>query len=132
MLISTPCETQPGNATVVVRVNGSTATVTVPVTQYQPGIFDTTFNGQRYAVLVRQNGSYVTLDNPAHLGEHTRRPRWLAGDPLRALAEREGLVDGGETLLRCLLAGERPDVVGAVVGHPSHEGEPWPARVSLR
>jgi uncharacterized protein (TIGR03437 family) len=64
-----PCETQPGNATVVVRVSGSTATVTVPVTQYQPGIFDTTFNGQRYAVLVHQNGSYVTLDNPAHLGE---------------------------------------------------------------
>jgi uncharacterized protein (TIGR03437 family) len=65
----TPCETQPGNATVVVRVNGSTATVTVPVMQYQPGIFETTFNGQRYAVLVHQNGSYVTLDSPARLGE---------------------------------------------------------------
>lgn len=65
----TPCETQPGNATVVVRVNGATATVTVPVTQYQPGIFETLFNGQRYAVLVHQDGSYVTLTNPARRGE---------------------------------------------------------------
>ncbi len=65
----TPCETQPGNATVVVRVNGATATVTVPVTQYQPGIFETLFNGQRYAVLVHQDGSYVTLSNPARRGE---------------------------------------------------------------
>ncbi len=65
----TPCETQPGNATVVVRVNGATATVTVPVTQYQPGIFETLLNGQRYAVLVHQDGSYVTLSNPARRGE---------------------------------------------------------------
>jgi uncharacterized protein (TIGR03437 family) len=65
----TPCETQPGNATVVVRVNGASATVTVPVAQYQPGIFETLFNGQRYAVLVHQDGSYVTLSNPARRGE---------------------------------------------------------------
>lgn len=66
----TPCEVSPGAATVTVRVGGGSTTVSgVAVNRYQPGIFDTTFNNRRYAVLVRPDGSYVTPENPARRGE---------------------------------------------------------------
>ena len=73
----TPCETQPGLATVVMRVNGGTTTISgVTVSALQPGIFETTFpatgTSKKYAVLIRPDGSYVTPDNPAHRGEQIK------------------------------------------------------------
>jgi uncharacterized protein (TIGR03437 family) len=67
----TPCEVTPGPATVVITVNSGNTTVSaVPVLKYQPGIFQTTFNGRVYAVLLHAtDGSYVTPDNPATRGE---------------------------------------------------------------
>lgn len=66
----TPCETQAGPASVTVRVNGATTTVQgVTVAAVQPGVFESVYNGRKYAVLVRANGSYVTPDNPAKRGE---------------------------------------------------------------
>lgn len=71
LAFQTPCDVTPGPATVILTVNGSATTVaSVPVTKYQPGIFQTTINGKKYAVLVHvADGSYVTPDNPAHRGE---------------------------------------------------------------
>ncbi len=69
----TPCEVTAGPATVVITVNGGNTTVSnVPVTKYQPGIFQTTINGRPYAVLVHSDGSYVTPDNPARRGEQLK------------------------------------------------------------
>jgi uncharacterized protein (TIGR03437 family) len=66
----TPCDVSPGLAEAVIRVNGGDTTVSsVPVSKYQPGIFDTTVEGRRYAVLLHEDGSYVTPENPAQRGE---------------------------------------------------------------
>lgn len=73
--IQTPCEVQPGFTTVVVNVNGqSPATVsTVPVYQYQPGIFEyDETDGRRYAVAVKADGSFVSPSNPAERGSTIR------------------------------------------------------------
>ena len=66
----TPCEVTAGAATVTVRVGGGNTVVqNVPVSKYQPGIFETVINGQKWAVLLHSDGSYVTPDNPAQRGE---------------------------------------------------------------
>ncbi|MBS1833869.1 MAG: hypothetical protein JST65_14215 [Acidobacteria bacterium] len=73
--IQTPCEVQPGFATVVVNVNGqSPATInSVPVYQYQPGIFEyDESDGRRYAVAVKADGSFVSPSNPADRGTTIR------------------------------------------------------------
>ncbi|BDC48820.1 hypothetical protein F183_A11360 [Bryobacterales bacterium F-183] len=73
--IQTPCEVQPGFTTVVVNVNGqSPATVnTVPVYQYQPGVFEyDETDGRRYAVAVKADGSFVSPSNPAERGSTIR------------------------------------------------------------
>jgi uncharacterized protein (TIGR03437 family) len=67
-----PCELTPGNATVVVNVNGASTTVSgVPVFAVQPGIF--TFagpNNKLYGAVIRKvDGSYVLPSNPARQGE---------------------------------------------------------------
>jgi len=67
-----PCELTPGNATVIVNVNGATTTVSgVPVFAVQPGIF--TFagpNNKAYGAVIRKvDGSYVLPSNPARQGE---------------------------------------------------------------
>lgn len=69
----TPCETQPGTTTVTMRVSGGSTTVNgVSVAMYQPGLFETTYNGRKYAVLLRPDGSYVSPTNPAHRGEQIK------------------------------------------------------------
>lgn len=68
----TPCEVQPGAATVGVSVSGGSSTVTgVPVLQAQPGIFTYAGpNGIPYGAVIRAaDGSYVTPSNPARRGE---------------------------------------------------------------
>jgi uncharacterized protein (TIGR03437 family) len=68
----TPCETTPGNATVVVTVNGGfTQVVNVPVFAAQPGIFTAAdpINGKSYAqVIDAVTHNYVTSANPARRG----------------------------------------------------------------
>jgi uncharacterized protein (TIGR03437 family) len=65
-----PCGTPAGNVPVTVSVGGSTASITLPVLPASPGIFsalDT--DGVMRAVLERQDGSFVSLANPARRGE---------------------------------------------------------------
>jgi uncharacterized protein (TIGR03437 family) len=72
--VQVPCEVSPG-ASVPVTVNaaGGTATVNVPVQIASPGIFETPMSdGVRRAVAVRPDGSFVSLENPARLGEIIR------------------------------------------------------------
>jgi uncharacterized protein (TIGR03437 family) len=69
-----PCELIPFSYNVTVTVNGGSATVPfVPVRPAAPGIFEIPMSdGIRRAVLVRPDGSFVSLQNPARRGENIR------------------------------------------------------------
>jgi uncharacterized protein (TIGR03437 family) len=70
VVVQVPFETQPGTASVVINAaGGGTGTVAVQVQPYAPGIFETTVGGQKIAVALRPDGSYVSPTNPAHPGE---------------------------------------------------------------
>jgi uncharacterized protein (TIGR03437 family) len=59
-----------GTTSVTVRVQGGTTTVqNVPLGPIQAGIFQTDMGGQLWAVLIRQDGSFVTPSSPARRGE---------------------------------------------------------------
>jgi uncharacterized protein (TIGR03437 family) len=68
--VQVPFETQPGTASVLINsAGGGSGTVTVQVVPYAPGIFETTFGGEKFAVALRPDGSYISPSNPAHPGE---------------------------------------------------------------
>jgi uncharacterized protein (TIGR03437 family) len=72
--VQVPCEVAPASSVpVMVTVNGASATVNVPVLVASPGIFQTTMSdGVSRAVIVRPDGSFVSLANPARRGEIVR------------------------------------------------------------
>jgi uncharacterized protein (TIGR03437 family) len=72
--VQVPCETAPSaSVPVTVTVNGVVATVNVPVLAASPGIFQTVMSdGVSRAVIVRPDGSFVSLSNPARRGEIVR------------------------------------------------------------
>ena len=80
MTVQVPCEVTPGSVPVTVNVvNGGSTTVNVDVLPISPGLFQTMMSdGKLRAVLVRPDGSYVSLENPARRGEVIRMyATWL-------------------------------------------------------
>ena len=71
VLFQVPCSVTPANGVpVTVAINGSSSNVNLNVTAAAPGIFRTQAAGnQAIAVMVRPDGSYVSLTNPARRGE---------------------------------------------------------------
>jgi uncharacterized protein (TIGR03437 family) len=69
-----PCETAPANSVpITINVAGGSATVTFPVVPASPGIFETVMSdGARRAVVIRPDGTFVSLQNPARRGEVVR------------------------------------------------------------
>ncbi len=69
-----PCETAPASSVpITINVSGGTASVNVPVQAATPGIFETVMSdGTRRAVVIRPDGSFVSLQNPARRGEVVR------------------------------------------------------------
>jgi uncharacterized protein (TIGR03437 family) len=70
--VQVPCEVVPASSVPVTVTVGSAppATVNVPVLAASPGIFQTTMSdGVLRAVIVRPDGSFVSLANPARRGE---------------------------------------------------------------
>ena len=69
-----PCETAVGNAVpIAINVSGGAASITFPVVAASPGIFETVMSdGVRRAVVIRPDGSFVSLQNPARTGETVR------------------------------------------------------------
>jgi uncharacterized protein (TIGR03437 family) len=67
-----PCDVTPGSSVpVVVNVGAGSATVNIPILAASPGIFQTQMSdGVTRAVLVRPDGSFVSLQNPARRGEN--------------------------------------------------------------
>ena len=73
--VQVPCEVIPSSSVSVAVTVGAapTATVSVPVLAASPGIFQTTMSdGVLRAVIVRPDGSFVSLANPARRGETVR------------------------------------------------------------
>jgi uncharacterized protein (TIGR03437 family) len=72
-----------GGTQVSVTINangGSTKVAGVPVKTYQPGIFESLGpQGQRWAVLTKDDGSYVTTDNPVLRGVDLHLHMYCAG-----------------------------------------------------
>lgn len=69
-----PCETAvASSAPISINVGGGVATVTVPVQAATPGIFETLMSdGVRRAVVIRPDGTFVSLKNPAGLPNPAR------------------------------------------------------------
>ncbi len=69
-----PCETAPAaGVPITIGVGGGTATIVFPVVAASPGIFETVMSdGVRRAVVVRPDGTFVSLLNPARRGETVR------------------------------------------------------------
>ncbi|MGA2211690.1 MAG: hypothetical protein ABSH31_00330 [Bryobacteraceae bacterium] len=69
--VQVPFEVQPGSSVALTLsvTNGGSATVMIPVKPFAPGIFTTVFDGKIYPVVLRPDGSVVSPNNPAQLGE---------------------------------------------------------------
>ncbi len=69
--IQTPCELQASPATPVrVFVGDGSSTFTTSVAQVQPGVFETTDSANRkIGVIIKANGTYMSLENPVDRGE---------------------------------------------------------------
>ena len=69
-----PCDAQPSSGTpVTVNVGGGTASANMPIVAATPGIFQTPMtDGTFSAVIVRPDGTFVSLQNPARRGEVVR------------------------------------------------------------
>jgi len=67
-----PCNVAAGDSVPVnVTVGGGTSSVNLKVQAASPGVFQTTMSdGQLRAVLIRPDGSFVSLENPARRGEN--------------------------------------------------------------
>jgi len=67
-----PCDVTPGSSVpVVVNVGAGNATINIPIQAASPGVFQTVMSdGVSRAVLVRPDGSFVSLTNPARRGEN--------------------------------------------------------------
>lgn len=63
---------------VTVQAGGAPVTVNVPISAVAPGVFESTDGqGRRFAVITRQDGTFVTPDNPIGRGEMARA--WVTG-----------------------------------------------------
>ena len=68
--IQAPCELTAGPATLRMTIGEGSGTVAVRVLPVQPAVFETTDSANRkVAVIVRPNGTYMTLENPIVRGE---------------------------------------------------------------
>lgn len=71
--VQVPCEIQPGNVQVTIRVGQGSAQFTAQVQAAAPGVFETTLaDGRRQAVLLKPDGTFVSPVNPARKGEIIR------------------------------------------------------------
>lgn len=66
-----PCDVTPGSSVpVVVTVGAGSKTVNIPIYPASPGVFQTTLSdNQLHAVMIRPDGSFVSIENPARRGE---------------------------------------------------------------
>jgi uncharacterized protein (TIGR03437 family) len=65
-----PCEVAPGSVPVTVNLGGGTTNLTLTIQEASPGVYQTMMSDNVLrAVLVRPDGSFVSVANPARRGE---------------------------------------------------------------
>ena len=104
--VQVPFETPPGPSTVSIRSagGGSSTVPNVQVLPVQPGVFETTVGGRRFAVATRPDGSFIGPDNPAARGETIRFFATGLGQTTPATATNRTGVPG-QAVLAPLVAG---------------------------
>lgn len=92
VVVQTPADLPLGNTTVTMRVGGGSTTLNnVPVTPVSIGIFETLMSdGRKRAVILRPDGSYVSLQNPARRGDVLRSFVTGIGTPVTATGQNVG------------------------------------------
>jgi uncharacterized protein (TIGR03437 family) len=121
-----PADLEPGEYNLVVRTEGmADVETTVQVVRNAPGLFSTLVDGTAYAVALHEDGSAVTVSNPAKrseiitltgtgFGPYDRRV--LDGfatpsNPAAALVDPVEVI-AGATSIRPVFAGAAPGLVG--------------------
>ena len=96
-----PCETAPANSVpITINVGGGTATINFPVVAASPGIFETVMSdGVRRAVVIRPDGTFVSLRNPARGLEIVRVFVTGMGPALPAIVTGALPVPGADSLV---------------------------------
>ena len=104
--VQVPFETPPGPSTVSIRSSGggSSTVPNVQVLPVQPGVFETTIGGRRFAVATRPDGSFIGPDNAAARGETIRFFATGLGQTTPATATNRTGVPG-QTVLAPMVAG---------------------------
>jgi uncharacterized protein (TIGR03437 family) len=99
MVVQVPCEVSPGTVPVTVQVGGGVSSTTTNVLPASPGIFGSAMaDGVTRAVLVRPDGSFVSLQNPARRGETIRLYVTGLGPLLPAMASNSVPPPGTDSL----------------------------------
>jgi uncharacterized protein (TIGR03437 family) len=99
--VQVPCELTPGDSVGVTvnRAAGST-TVSTKVLPASPGIYETVMSdGQKRAVLIRPDGSFVSLANPSRAGESLRLSTTGLGPTMPPLATNSHAAPGIDSLV---------------------------------
>jgi len=114
--VQVPCGVTPGSVPATVTVNGASTTVMVNVMLVSPGIFETVMSdGKSRAVMVRPDGSFVQLENPARRGETIRAYLTGLGQTTPAISTNEFIPlvpDSSGTLVPETLSVAAKTVVG--------------------
>jgi uncharacterized protein (TIGR03437 family) len=112
--VQVPCDVTPGSAQVTITVGGGSNTFTTQVQAVAPGIFQVAMSDNvRRGVLVKPDGSFVSLENPARRGEIVRMYTTGLGPALPAPGTNQfGLLE------------QNQDVQGSVVVGVNNAGVP--------
>ncbi|MEO8595058.1 MAG: Ig-like domain-containing protein [Candidatus Solibacter sp.] len=96
-----PCDVAPASSVpVTISVGGGAATVNMPVQLANPGILETLMSdNSRRAVVVRPDGSWVSLQNPARRGEVVRVFVTGLGAAIPAVGSGSLPVPGSDSLI---------------------------------
>ena len=96
-----PCDVTPGSGIpMTVNVSGGSATANINVFPASPGIFQTVMaDGVSRAVLVRPDGSFVSLANPARRGEIIRLYATGTGPVTPSVGTNSIAVPGADSLV---------------------------------
>ncbi|MGA9625127.1 MAG: hypothetical protein WBL65_08355 [Bryobacteraceae bacterium] len=117
--VQVPCEVTPSSA-VTVAVTVGTAppdTVSVPVLAASPGIFQTAMpDGVSRAVIVRPDGSFVSLANPARRGETVRAYATGLGVTAPTVGTNATAIPGADAIVQGILIMGVTNTIGQAEG----------------
>ena len=117
--VQVPCEVTPSSAVSVAITVGTAPpdTVSVPVLAASPGIFETTMSdGVSRAVIVRLDGSFVSLTNPARRGETVRAYATGLGVTAPTVGTNETAIPGADAIVQGIVIMGVTNTIGQAEG----------------